>query len=215
MLDWGARRSSVPGVWCSGCETLAGRRKRKRLGRWGHRTRSRCLGAGDAVLRTGGARARRNRDAWGFRKLSHRTEVVQSSARVCVRDFTYRAMAPVWEANHVWLIFVLVVTWTAYPTAFGSIASTLAVAFFVEPTNTRSGDCRSIAEAIVRVARLRPTRAIPVLNLGVPACATVRVGSRALNDFLAVRGGTARVLGPGRSPPREDLRQRVPRRSPG
>ena len=48
-----------------------------------------------------------------------------------VRDFTYHAMAPVWEANHVWLIFVLVVTWTAYPTAFGSIASTLAVALFV------------------------------------------------------------------------------------
>jgi cytochrome bd ubiquinol oxidase subunit II len=48
-----------------------------------------------------------------------------------VRNFTYHAMAPVWEANHVWLIFVLVVTWTAYPTAFGSIASTLAAAFFV------------------------------------------------------------------------------------
>ena len=48
-----------------------------------------------------------------------------------VRDFTYHAMAPVWEANHVWLIFVLVVTWTAYPTAFGSIASTLAVPLFV------------------------------------------------------------------------------------
>src|SRR4051794_38079905 len=40
-------------------------------------------------------------------------------------------MAPVWEANHVWLIFVLVVTWTAYPTAFGSIASTLSVALFI------------------------------------------------------------------------------------
>ena len=37
------------------------------------------------------------------------------------------SMAPVWEANHVWLIFVLTVTWTAYPAAFGSIASTLAV----------------------------------------------------------------------------------------
>jgi cytochrome bd ubiquinol oxidase subunit II len=48
-----------------------------------------------------------------------------------VRDFTYHAMAPVWEANHVWLIFVLVVTWTAYPTAFGSIASTLAVPLFI------------------------------------------------------------------------------------
>jgi cytochrome d ubiquinol oxidase subunit II len=48
-----------------------------------------------------------------------------------VREFSHHAMAPVWEANHVWLIFVLVVTWTAYPTAFGSIASTLAVPLFV------------------------------------------------------------------------------------
>jgi cytochrome d ubiquinol oxidase subunit II len=37
------------------------------------------------------------------------------------------AMGPVWEANHVWLIFVLVVCWTGYPVAFGSIASTLAI----------------------------------------------------------------------------------------
>jgi cytochrome d ubiquinol oxidase subunit II len=37
----------------------------------------------------------------------------------------------VWEANHVWLIFVLVVCWTAYPSAFGSITSTLAVPLFV------------------------------------------------------------------------------------
>jgi cytochrome bd ubiquinol oxidase subunit II len=48
-----------------------------------------------------------------------------------IRDFTYHAMAPVWEANHVWLIFILVVSWTAYPTAFGSIASTLAVPLFI------------------------------------------------------------------------------------
>ena len=33
-----------------------------------------------------------------------------------LRDHTYHAMGPVWEANHVWLIFVLVVVWTAYPT---------------------------------------------------------------------------------------------------
>ena len=44
-----------------------------------------------------------------------------------VREHTHAAMGPVWEANHVWLIFVLVVCWTAYPEAFGSIASTLAV----------------------------------------------------------------------------------------
>jgi len=43
------------------------------------------------------------------------------------RDHAHRSMGPVWEANHVWLIFVLTVMWTAYPTAFGSIASTLSV----------------------------------------------------------------------------------------
>jgi cytochrome d ubiquinol oxidase subunit II len=48
-----------------------------------------------------------------------------------LRDHTYHAMGPVWEANHVWLIFVLVVVWTAYPKAFGSIASTLYVPLFV------------------------------------------------------------------------------------
>jgi cytochrome d ubiquinol oxidase subunit II len=39
-------------------------------------------------------------------------------------------MGPVWEANHVWLIFLLVVCWTAYPTAFASIFSTLSIPFF-------------------------------------------------------------------------------------
>jgi cytochrome d ubiquinol oxidase subunit II len=48
-----------------------------------------------------------------------------------IRDHAHHSMATVWEANHVWLIFVLTVFWTAYPTAFGSIASTLCVALFV------------------------------------------------------------------------------------
>jgi cytochrome bd ubiquinol oxidase subunit II len=48
-----------------------------------------------------------------------------------IRDHAHEAMAPVWEANHVWLIFVLTVTWTAYPTAFGAIASTLSVPLFI------------------------------------------------------------------------------------
>jgi cytochrome d ubiquinol oxidase subunit II len=45
-----------------------------------------------------------------------------------IREHAHRSMAPVWEANHVWLIFVLVVVWTGYPLAYASIASTLAVA---------------------------------------------------------------------------------------
>src|SRR6185503_13615890 len=38
-----------------------------------------------------------------------------------------RAIAPVWEVNHVWLIFILVVLWTAFPPAFGSIMTTLSI----------------------------------------------------------------------------------------
>jgi cytochrome d ubiquinol oxidase subunit II len=37
------------------------------------------------------------------------------------------AIGPVWEANHVWLIFVLVVLWTGFPAGFTPVASTLYV----------------------------------------------------------------------------------------
>jgi cytochrome d ubiquinol oxidase subunit II len=36
-----------------------------------------------------------------------------------------RAMGPVWEANHTWLIFDLVILWTAFPSAFAAIMTTL------------------------------------------------------------------------------------------
>ncbi|HEU5141793.1 MAG TPA: cytochrome d ubiquinol oxidase subunit II [Solirubrobacterales bacterium] len=48
-----------------------------------------------------------------------------------LREHAQHAMAPVWEANHVWLIFVLTVVWTAYPAAFGSLASTLSIPLFI------------------------------------------------------------------------------------
>jgi len=47
-----------------------------------------------------------------------------------VRGMVKRSMSPVWEANHVWLIFVLVIFWTAFPKAFGSVTSTLYVPLF-------------------------------------------------------------------------------------
>jgi cytochrome bd ubiquinol oxidase subunit II len=43
------------------------------------------------------------------------------------RALIQRSLTPVWEANHVWLIFILVVLWTAFPEAFGAIMSTLYV----------------------------------------------------------------------------------------
>jgi cytochrome d ubiquinol oxidase subunit II len=37
------------------------------------------------------------------------------------------AIGPVWEANHVWLIFVWVVLWTCFPVAYSSITLTVFV----------------------------------------------------------------------------------------
>jgi cytochrome d ubiquinol oxidase subunit II len=43
------------------------------------------------------------------------------------RNLIQASLTPVWEANHVWLIFVLVVLWTAFPPAFSAIMTTLYV----------------------------------------------------------------------------------------
>jgi cytochrome d ubiquinol oxidase subunit II len=43
------------------------------------------------------------------------------------RALIQRSLTPVWEANHVWLIFILVVLWTAFPPAFSAVMTTLYV----------------------------------------------------------------------------------------
>src|SRR5882757_8277500 len=37
------------------------------------------------------------------------------------------SITPVWESNHVWLIFALVLFWTGYPKAFAAVMSAEAV----------------------------------------------------------------------------------------
>ncbi|MCW2767220.1 MAG: cytochrome ubiquinol oxidase subunit [Nocardioides sp.] len=44
-----------------------------------------------------------------------------------LRTLIDRSIGPVWEANHVWLIYVLVMWWTGFPTAFAATMSTLFV----------------------------------------------------------------------------------------
>ena len=43
------------------------------------------------------------------------------------RSLIQRSLTPVWEANHVWLIFCLVVLWTAFGSVFSAIFTTLYV----------------------------------------------------------------------------------------
>jgi cytochrome bd ubiquinol oxidase subunit II len=45
------------------------------------------------------------------------------------RDAIAQAMGPVWEANHVWLIFVIVILFTAFPPAFAVLSIALFLPF--------------------------------------------------------------------------------------
>src|ERR1051326_5859408 len=45
-----------------------------------------------------------------------------------------QAIGPVWEANHVWLIFLIVGLFTAFPTAFAALAVALYVPLTVAMT---------------------------------------------------------------------------------
>ncbi len=41
------------------------------------------------------------------------------------RTLIDESITPVWEANHVWLVFILVIFWTAFPHAFASVMTAL------------------------------------------------------------------------------------------
>jgi cytochrome bd ubiquinol oxidase subunit II len=43
------------------------------------------------------------------------------------REVIDHSIAPVWEANHVWLVFVFVVLWTCFPQAYAAISLTMFV----------------------------------------------------------------------------------------
>lgn len=48
-----------------------------------------------------------------------------------LRKLVDHAIGPVWEANHTWLIFVLVFMWTGFPVAFAGLMQTLYVPFLL------------------------------------------------------------------------------------
>lgn len=47
------------------------------------------------------------------------------------RDLIARAIQPVWEANHIWLILVVVLMFSGFPAAFSEISLDLAVPIFL------------------------------------------------------------------------------------
>ncbi|MEM7142258.1 MAG: cytochrome d ubiquinol oxidase subunit II [Actinomycetota bacterium] len=47
------------------------------------------------------------------------------------RRLVDHAIGPVWEANHVWLIFVLVLLWTGFPGPYAELMRSLAIPFWL------------------------------------------------------------------------------------
>jgi cytochrome d ubiquinol oxidase subunit II len=65
-------------------------------------------------------------------------------------------LAPVWEANHVWLIFCLVMLWTAFPRAFAAIMTTLYIPlWFVALGIVLRGSGFAFRKAVVRTEEQR------------------------------------------------------------
>ena len=48
-----------------------------------------------------------------------------------LRRLIDHAIGPVWEANHVWLVFILVFLWTGFPQPFAALVRTLAIPFWL------------------------------------------------------------------------------------
>lgn len=53
----------------------------------------------------------------------------RGTRRDAQRDAIAHAMGPVWEANHVWLIFVVVLLFTCFPTAYAALSEGLFLPF--------------------------------------------------------------------------------------
>jgi len=47
------------------------------------------------------------------------------------REVIDHSIGPIWEANHTWLIYILVMLWSGFPTAFYAIMTTLWIPFLL------------------------------------------------------------------------------------
>lgn len=90
-----------------------------------------------------------------------------------------RAIGPVWEANHVWLIFCFVVLWTAFPTVYASITLTLFVPLTLAALGVVArGSSFAFRKAVLRTRDQRRFGAVfAVSSLVVPYCLGAVVGA--------------------------------------
>jgi cytochrome d ubiquinol oxidase subunit II len=107
-----------------------------------------------------------------------------------VRDQIDRSIGPVWEANHVWLIFVLVVLWTAFPTAFSAIMTTLYIPLALAALGiVLRGSGFAFRHALPGSAQGPATRIFGVASLLTPFFMGTVVGAIASGEVPAAGDG--------------------------
>ncbi len=124
------------------------------------------------------------------------------------RELIDESITPVWEANHVWLVFILVLLWTAFPPAFAAIMTAL----FVPLSLSLLGIVlRGVGFAFRHTAQRLPTQRL------TGAVVRLRVADHAVLHGHGRRGGRHRA-GAGaprwQRPGRVDVSHRHPHRVP-
>ena len=100
------------------------------------------------------------------------------------------SIAPVWEANHVWLIFVLVVLWTAFPPAFSAVMTTLYIPLSLAALGiVLRGSGFAFRHALPGPVRDPATRVFGVSSLLTPFFMGTVVGAIASGEVPAGGGG--------------------------
>jgi cytochrome bd ubiquinol oxidase subunit II len=101
-----------------------------------------------------------------------------------------RSIAPVWEANHVWLIFVLVVLWTAFPTVFSAIMTTLYIPLALAALGiVLRGAGFAFRHALPGPVRRPATRVFGISSVLTPFFLGTVVGAVASGEVPADGGG--------------------------
>jgi cytochrome d ubiquinol oxidase subunit II len=104
------------------------------------------------------------------------------------------SLGPVWEANHVWLIFTLVVLWTGFPKAFAPIMETLYLPLALAAVGiVLRGSGFAFGHAFGEAAANRVHIVFAISSLITPFFLGCVVGAIAAGDVEA--GGSGDALG--------------------
>jgi len=104
------------------------------------------------------------------------------------------SLGPVWEANHVWLIFALVVLWTGFPDAFAPIMQTLYLPLALAAVGiVLRGSGFAFGHVFSEVAGRRANDVFAASSLITPFFMGCVVGAIAGGDVEA--GGSGSALG--------------------